>query len=557
MGLLSLRRDIKDLARLREIVTILVKQGFHQLVSKARLTRHAKVSERLKPGHMETTPQRVRETLEKLGPTFVKLGQILSLRPDLIPHRYCEEFKKLQDDVEPLSYPVVKGVVETELKHPLRFLFDKFHHEPVAAASVSQVHKAKLHDGRLVAVKVQRPGVREVMERDIDIMEYLAKRLDKHLRGVSALEIVKEFKEYTERELDFTFERRTLKKFHKHFEDHDKIIIPDAYDDHCTGKVLTMEFIKGVRVSDKVALKRAKYDLPKLGNIGFEATFDQVFNLGIFHADPHPGNLLALRREGRQCLAFLDFGIVGFVDEEMRLRFLQLLDYLVKRDVRGVTWTLLKIGRRRAGLEIKDFEESVAETVLDWHGSTLRDEKMSALVYRLLTSCMAQGLEMPANVILVAKAFVTMEGAAAWLNPDFNPVESIGPAVKRLGKLSFGRTKEEVLRATRDLHDFASKLPMAADTLLDKIEEGKLALRVDRDEFKRAEQDYDLETSKRSLALTSGAFFIGSAVLAALAAELEFVGIPLWQLGFGLFIVTLLMFIHVSIKTHKYMQRQL
>ncbi len=555
MGLRSLNREIKDLNRFREIITIVVKQGFLDLVSKARLTKHATVKARFKQKAAETTPQRVRETLEKLGATFVKLGQVLSLRPDLVPHEYCEEFKKLQDDVSPLSYPVVKGLVESELKQPLTKVFKTFDHEPLAAASVAQVHKAVLKTGEVVAVKVQRPGVRDVMERDIDIMTYIAVHIDhSRYRALQAGGIVAEFKRYTENELDLTFELRNIKRFRDAFKDDPEIIIPEPHESLSTKDVLVMELLKGTRISDKETLEREGYDLPGLARIGMNAVFKQIFTHGFFHGDPHPGNLLALRRGKRQVVGVLDFGIVGFIDDDTRLRFLELLDAIFRKDVRGVVHVLLRLGTRLPGCDPAELEQALTPIILEYHDASLQEERITMLVYKLINTGIRHSIQIPSSVVLVAKALVTMEGTTSWLDPSLNLTREAEPLLQDYLRKRYApaRLKEETLRDARELQDLARDLPVAADTIMAKIKEGKVVLALDSQEFARAERDYDLETSRKALALTAGAFFIGSSLIAALATELDVLGLPLWQLGFGLFLVTLGMLILVTIKTHKY-----
>lgn len=558
MNLFRLRRDIQDLGRLREIITILVAQGFHEVVAKARLSRHAKVAARVQSAKAPTTPRRVRETLEQLGPTFVKLGQVLSLRPDLIPQEYCDEFKRLQDGVAPLTFPVVKGVVESELKRPLSKVFKDFEEAPLAAASVGQVHKAVLKSGEHVVVKIQRPGVKQVMERDIDIMQYLAARLDRHFKELHSKDIVGEFQAYTERELDLRFEMRNVKRFHDFFRESEHVVIPAIHEELCTTHLLVLEEIKGVRVSDKAALHRAKYDLQGLARIGFDAMFRQCFELGAFHADPHPGNLIACRREGEECLAFIDFGIVGFLSEELQLHFLEFLDGITRKDIRLVQRSLLKIGERGPGFEAQAFKNRVSSLVLEWHGSSLQEEKLSLLAYKVIGSAISHQLQLPADVILVAKAFVTMEGAGAWLDPEMNITEMAPPLLKKLLHLRYGPepTAKELFRDAREFRDLARELPDAAAVLMEKVEEGKVELSVDREEFFHAEKQYDLEMSRKNLALIAAAFFLGSALLAALAPELVVLGFPLWQLGFLLCFLTIAMLVHLTIKTHKYVERQ-
>ncbi len=557
----SFRRDIKDFERLREIATILVKQGFHSLLLEAKLAKHARISARIVHGakRAEGTPARVRETLEQLGPTFVKLGQVLSLRPDLVPPEYCEEFKKLQDRVEPLPFPIIKAAIETELKQPLMKLFKTFDHNPLAAASVSQVHAAMLKDGTAVVVKVQRPGIRDRMERDIDIMEYLAAKLDRHIKSVSAVAIVDEFKQYTEKELDFTFELRNVKRFRDYFAEKKNVVIPEPFAELSTGKVMTLQRIRGVRVSDKARLKKDGYSLPNLARIGLRAVVDQVFELGVFHADPHPGNLIALHHGGEEALAFIDFGIVGFVDDELRWRFLELLRAMVDRDARDVTRTVFRIAETGPRCDRRAFEKDVAAALDEWHGATLREERMSLFLYKILDAAMRNDVHFPANIVLVAKAFLTIEGAGSWLDPDLNITVEVKPLIDQLLRKRFGprQVAKDLAGTARDLHDVLQDVPLAAEALIDRVKDGKVELTFDRSEFRRIEHDYDLEMSKRNLAIVTVAFLFSGVLLAGLARDLLFFGVALYIWAFVLFLISFSFFFLVSIKIHKYLQQRL
>lgn len=557
MGLLALRRDIRDLDRLGEIITILASQGFHDLVEKAKLGHHAKLNG--KPRSVTTTPALVRETLERLGPTFVKLGQVLSLRPDLIPPAYCDEFKKLQDGVAPISFPVVKGIVESELRRPLTKVFKSFSKEPLASASIAQVHRATLLDGQQVAVKVQRPGIRDVMARDIDIMAYVAVRIDRHVAAIRAVDIVEEFKAYTERELDLRFEMRNIKRFRDFFADDEEVRIAAIHEELCSQNLLVMEFMRGTPVSDRAALIAEGFDLKGLASIGMRTLLRQVFEFGIFHADPHPGNLLAVRVGKRQCLALLDFGIVGFMDERLQECVLDLVEALIRRDVRTVARTLVRMGASDARIDRKGLEQSLMAMVMDWSGTTLREQRMSTLISRVISVAIEKRVRIPADVVLAAKAFVTIEGTGSWLDPDFNISEQAAPVLSRLRAKRFGpkRLSQEIMGDVRELRNVTRELPYAAETLIETIENGRLGLALDKAEFRRLERDYDAQMSRRILATVAAAFFVGSALIAALAPQLLFLSLPLYQLGFVLFIVTLLMLGYVTVKTHKYLEEEL
>jgi len=494
MNLFRSGRDSKDLARLREVVTILVKQGFHDVLRNVKLAHHAKLSAHLAKTR-ETTPERVRETLKLLGPTFVKLGQVLSLRSDLIPPDYCEEFKKLQDDVAPLPFAVVKGVTESELKRPLTAIFRKIDERPIAVTSVAQVHKAILKDGKDVVVKVQRPGVRDAMARDIDIMAYIARRVSRTYPALHAAEIVDEFRRYTRNELDLRFELRNIKRFREVFVHDPAVIIPKPYEILSTQNILVMERLKGTRLNDKAALERQGFDLKRLARICLRAMLKQVFSYGFFHGDPHFENLLALRKGGKEALGILDFSIVGFIDDDTRRRFLELLDALFRKDVRGVVHVLLRIGTCLPDCNPDALEHALSPIVLAYHDASFHEGRWALLVDKLIGTVVVNSVKMPASVILVAKAFIMMEDAASRLDPSLNLTREATPLLKSSLRKSYAqaRLKEEALRDARELHDLARDLPVAANTIMTKIKEGKVVLALDGNEFRRAEQEYDLE----------------------------------------------------------------
>jgi ubiquinone biosynthesis protein len=559
MGILSWRRELKDLGRLREIVTVLVRHGYHAHLAKAKLARHATLRSKLGSAHARHNPTMLRETLEELGPTFIKLGQILSLRPDLIPPEYCDELRKLQHRATPLPFAVVKGVVEAELGQPLAKIFKEFGDHPLAAASVSQVHTAVLHDGTRVVVKVQRPGVRDVMARDIEIMEYLAERFDRHYPEIRAGQIVREFKNYTARELDFRFELRNTMKLHTFFAAHPDVAIPTPYEEHCTSSILVLEYLEGIPLTEKDRLRGAGFTPATLVKIIVKAMLLQAFELGIFHGDAHPGNLVALHRHGKPAIGFLDFGIVGLLDNELQRRYLDLFKELLGRDVRGVANTMLMIGDRGPGFDYERFKADVGMVVMDWHGTSLRQERLSQCLYRVITTGLSHRLLIPPNAILFAKALVTVEGSVTYLVPDFDLAAELGPKVSAVLHRRNGlrELRDSLIQDARDYRDVLRDLPRAAETLIDRIEDGEVTVRLDVAEFRRAKVEYDVETSRTSLALIAAAFFVGSAFLAGMAPELGFLGFPFYEWGFGCFFLTLLLLGLLTARMHKFLENEL
>src|SRR3989344_8892500 len=308
---MSIVTTIKEVSRLRQIAVVLAEQELFFLVDRLKLKRHLPMN--YSPKYLKNKsdlPRRLRLAMENLSGAFIKLGQLLSLRADLIPKEYADEFSKLQDEVKPFKFEKVREIIESELKKPLSDIFLKFDSSPIAAASVGQVHKAMLNNGKIVAVKVQRPNIEKIFETDIALLYHLAVLLEKHypeLKDYNFMEIVKEFEEYTKNELDYLHEARNIDIFYNNFKN-DKIKIPKVYWNHTSKRVLTMEFIKGVKITD--VEKNRPYYVKQL----VESYLKQTMEYGVFHADPHPGNVFVTSEHS---LALLDFGIVGHISSEL------------------------------------------------------------------------------------------------------------------------------------------------------------------------------------------------------------------------------------------------
>jgi len=341
-------KEVRDIKRFNQILIVLFEEGFDFLLSKIKLSKYIPITKRLKSKlkkSEESKPEiRLRKTLERLGPTFIKFGQLLSVRPDLIPKEYVKELEKLQDSVPPFSFNEVKSTIEKEFGKKIEHLFLHFEKKPIASASISQVHKAILKPGKKSAVKVQRPDVKKIMETDIEIMFYFAKLLENHvenMRRFKPLKIVSEFKDWTERELDFRLEARNAKRFYQNFKGSKTVHIPKVYDGLTSERILTLEFIEGIELHNIKEIKRRKLDFNEIMKNGFNAIMTQVFVHGIFHADPHPGNIIIMRDNS---IAFVDFGIVGYFDERLKNKCMDLLYGIVEQDEEIIMDTLVSMG---------------------------------------------------------------------------------------------------------------------------------------------------------------------------------------------------------------------
>lgn len=301
--------------RLSFVVKTAMNEGFGFLINELNLRVHLPFLHQLnkkKFEHLDTRPVRIRKLMEKLGGPYIKLGQLLSLRPDLVPYEYCQEFTKLRDDVKPLSFNVVKSIVEKELGKPLTQVFARFERKPLGSASIGQVHKAVLRKEKCtVVVKVMRPGIDRIFEEDIDAMYLISHKIDKHYKtpSFSAVQIVKEFERYTKEELDYATEANHIQRFEQAFKDSTIAKIPHVFEDHTTPRLLVMDFLGGIKLTD--AIKGVgKINRREIARRVHELCVRQVFEMNIFHGDMHPGNIVILR-DGR--LGLFDFGICSFL----------------------------------------------------------------------------------------------------------------------------------------------------------------------------------------------------------------------------------------------------
>lgn len=370
-----------------------------------------------------------KETLEMLGPTYVKFGQFLSIRPDLVPESFCAELRKLQDDVPPFSFSEVSKEIERELGQQPTELFGEFDEIPVAAASVAQVHRARLHTGEEVAVKVQRPGAREVMEEDMLIMLFFAILLEKlvpSLRKNQPVMLVHEFSRWTDRELDFRQEGRNALLFSYYFEDYAAVKIPQVYLRHSTERILVMEFIHGVNVLEaapEVIDKRATAH--KIA----DSMLKQIFVDGFFHGDPHAGNIFLIE-DGS--IAYLDFGIVGYLSENLRAWTFDMLYGMAVGNLEEVIESFLELCDVDQDLiDIRDYRRQMNEVLSELHVCEMAHTPFTHMMERFLNTSLEFGLPVPHDIVIMSKAITTLEGTCLSLDPEIRLVEYLKPFVDR------------------------------------------------------------------------------------------------------------------------------
>ena len=510
-------KEVRDINRFREILTVLFEEGFDFLIEKTNLRYRVPLTKRVKARVKEkekySLEKRLRLTLERLGPTFIKFGQLLSVRPDLVPSSYIRELENLQDKVEPFSYEIAKESIKKELGKNINELFKSFDKNPIASASISQVHKAILKDGRKIAVKIQRPNVRSIMETDIEIMLYFAGLLEKRvpkIRKFNPSKVVEEFSKWTEKEIDFRKEALNAKRFAKNFSGSRTVKIPKIYDDFTTERILVMELIEGIELNNIKEARKRKLDLRPLIKNGFEAVLTQVFVHGFFHADPHPGNILITKDKK---IAFVDFGIVGYFDENLKNKSIDLFYGIIENDTETVVSTLIDLGNADVENE-SELKIGISDILENLQNSAISKVKVSYAFEEIMDLALDYGLKMPTSFVLFGKTVITLEGIALEYDPEFRLIDSSKPFIEKIMRKRYNPVYafNNLMKSMFKLKKYAEELPEQATKALKKIEKGTIKVDIEDTDIKKLSVEIDKSSNRIAYSMLIAAFLIVAAL---------------------------------------------
>jgi ubiquinone biosynthesis protein len=460
-------------------------------------------------------PQRFRMALAELGPTFIKLGQALSMRPDFIALDYVNELSRLQDEVPPCAFSEIRSIVESEFNHPLNKLFDDFEETPIASASIGQVHQARLNNGMEIAVKIQRPGLERVIAIDIGIMYHLAALVERHIEEIAFIRpvrIVEEFARTIARELDYTIEADHMERFAVNFENDPTIHIPKVFRELTSRRVLTMEFVRGIKASDVAAIDNTGMNRQEVTRNGANIVLKQIFEHGFFHSDPHSGNIFILPGH---VVAMLDFGQVGTVDQQSREDFVELIDSVVLRNAHKATRQLLRISSCEKRPDMRLLEREVSDFIGRHLHTTLKDLNISALVQDLLHMVTRHRLRIPPDIFLMMKALATIEGIARRLDPDFDMIQQSVPFIQRikLERLKPHRIADDLLTLSQEAARFVRQFPNDLMEVTRIVRERDFTLKIDDTSLERLRQNQRRTGNRVSLAILVAGLLIASALL--------------------------------------------
>ncbi len=449
-----------------------------------------------------------RRALERLGPTYVKLGQILSLRDDLLPERITDELRKLQNQAPPVPYQAIKKVIEDDFNLPLHLIFKEFDKEPIAAASLAQVHMAILKNGKRVVVKVQRPGIMRLITDDINIMRRLASTMERipGLRDYRPVNFVEEFADYTMRELDFTQEGKHSDQFRENFSDDPHIIFPKIFWDYTSRKVLTMQHIDGVKPDDGEKLKRLGIDTRKIARIGANTVIKMLFVDGFFHGDPHPGNMLIV---GRSKICLLDLGMVGSFSEEVRRNMFLYYYYLARKEYDVAVKYIANLTTQGPRANPEGFKKEMAEAVGRWSGAGFHGYSMGKLIFETMNIGARNQIYFHSDLVLSSKALITVESVAHRLDPELEVEEASKTLLENIFSTHFSplRVGKSVLNSLPDYMDFFERLPQNLLKTMNMVTSGKLQVQLAEPRVKEKPRRAGLYPILTGATILAGAMF--------------------------------------------------
>lgn len=489
---LGARQVVKDLGRLQEIAQIFASHGFGWLVANIEVPGIGLLRRFVgEDGPRNTTPARVVDVIKALGPTFVKLGQVLSTRSDLIPRDYALALQELQDQAGPVAWPDIEAQIEAALGAAPDAVFEWFETEPLAAASIAQVHRARTKTGEEVVVKVQRPNVRARIETDMSILGFLARQAEAQLPEVKAANlsgILKELNKTIARSTDFRVEADNIRMFSRNFDGNPDIVVPEVFESLSTRTVLTMDFLDGVRLS---GARDAGCDMTLVGERFLGAAFQMLLHDGVFHADLHHGNALVLPGDR---LGLIDFGEIGRLTDEMRENITTLFFAINRRDFRTIARILWEIAIRPGHVDFSAWEADVQEVVEEeLAGKAMGDIAIDQLIARLMEGAMRHGVQVPSSYTVYFKALITAQGVAHELIPELDPLETMMPYVQEMARRLYSRERlqEELFYYLTSFRYSARRLPLVLSQLLQDVQDGRLRMRslIETSAEERAERE--------------------------------------------------------------------
>jgi ubiquinone biosynthesis protein len=516
------------LKRYKDIASLLIRHGRADLAQAIQMDENLPQDGSASADVISGNPEQLARDLEKLGPTFIKLGQLLSTRSDLLPQPYLDALSRLQDNIEPFSFAEVEEIVSSELGVRLSKAFADFDNVPLAAASLGQVHRARLRTGREVVVKVQRPGIQQVILEDLEAFREMAGFIDKHTdigRRFVFQDMLEEFRKALLRELDYRREAMNLVTLGANLRRYERIVVPQPIDDYTTSRVLTMDYVPGTKITEMSPLARIDFDGRALADELCRAYLDQILVDGFFHADPHPGNLL-VTRDGR--LALLDLGMVSRIDPQMQEKLLKLI--LAVTDGRGneVAQIVMQLGTRLEGADDARFQREISDLVAVAQDARAEQIKVGRIVMGLSRKAAENGIRPAPELTLLGRALLHMDDVSRSLDPEFNPTDTVRRhsdsimqrhVLKRL-------SPSAMFSSALETYELAQQLPARLNTLFDSLIGNRLELKVNAFDESRLMDNLQKIANRIAVGVVLAALIVGAALLMQVRTSFTLFGYP-------------------------------
>ncbi len=510
----------KHTKRYRQVLNILIKYGFADVVSHTYFSKLVPTNEKWVPTREGQSVfdfsrfERLRLAFEELGTSYIKFGQIASNRPDLLPQELIDEFEKFQDHVAPIDAALIKETLEANYKQPLEELFADINYSPLASASMAQVHRATLVTGEEVVLKVQRPDIIKNIEADIYILYNMAEFVEKHFpetKSFQPIGLVRMFERSIMKELNFRSEAANILRFQRNFAGNEFIYVPSAYTHLCTKHVLCMEYINGFKVTNLELLKKYDIERSQLALDGINLYFEQVFDHGFFHADPHPGNFFVLPNKK---VCFIDFGMMGTIIERDKILLGDMMLSLARRDSK----TLIKVLQEFAGGEIQnlsDLEYDILDFFEEYPDKSLDEIEPNEVMDGLNHMFFTYKIKIPQNLLLLLKALVMIEGVGLFLDPKYNIIKNMEPYVERLIARKYEPKKllRDAYETSMEFIETFKALPKDVREVMQKLKAGKVHFDVESPSIDRFNHDFKTVANRIAFAIVVAAMILGSALI--------------------------------------------
>lgn len=484
-----------DSKRIRDIAAVFLKYGMKEGVTSL------------------TNPRHLRMALEELGPTFVKIGQLLSTRPDIMPDAFIQEFQKLQDAVKPVGFDVMKAQAEKELRKPLEEVFKSFEETPVASASLAQVYRAVLISGENVVVKLQRPGIKQTIVSDLRILKRLAIFIKFTPQGqvLDPVETLDELSRVLTAELDFMKEAENLKKFRSLNGGEEYIVCPGVFEEYTSGGILVMEYIDGIKIADLDQLEKNGYDLEDLAVKLTNNYLKQLFADGFFHGDPHPGNIMVTNGK----IAYIDLGMMGTLENNLKRQLNRFLHGMTTRNVELMSRSLVRLGVKKGNVSPRKLRSDVEQIYNEYVEESLYDIDVPKLLDELFRACRRNNIALPREITMFVKGLMTIEGVVLRLAPDLNIMDLTIPYLKRHMASQFNLSKEfaEQLENLYSLSKTGLKLPVSILELVNSALAGKLKVQMEHTNLEESIGELNKMVNRLVFGIIVAALIVGSSLV--------------------------------------------